>query len=162
MSPGAGRPAELGLGCPLAAREWVKLGELVREEGRQSDRELIPAASLRECFQGSADNPAYGLAWWLNAPLPPGRRPVLRQATLGLDDLWADPWVPRDLVYAAGAAKQRLYVSRKEGWVAVRQAGGVHAALAHGERSPFSDREFLSRLLDAEVAPTTAAVPDGH
>lgn len=145
-------------GASLTAREWVKLGELVRQEGRWSDRELIPSALLRECFQGSADNPAYGLSWWLNAPLPQERRSVLRQATLGLDDLWSDPWIARDLVYAAGAAKQRLYVSREQGWVVARQAGGVHAALARGEHSPFSDREFLGCLLDADVSPAAAAV----
>jgi hypothetical protein len=96
-----------------------------------------------ECFRGSAANPAYGLGWWLNRPLDQGQLLHLHQRTLGLDDLWPDASVPRDLVYAAGAGKQRLYVSREMRLVAVRQAGGILEAMASGERSEFSDRTFF-------------------
>jgi CubicO group peptidase (beta-lactamase class C family) len=42
-------------GAFLAAREWARYGEYVREH---RDR-------YAECFRGSAANPRYGLGWWL-------------------------------------------------------------------------------------------------
>jgi CubicO group peptidase (beta-lactamase class C family) len=134
-------------GAALTASAWARLGELVRQDGIWEDREVLPGRLLRECFVASAANPVYGLGWWLNAPLPPESRHHLHQSTLGLEDLATEPVVPRDLVYAAGAGKQRLYVSRELNLVIVRQAGGVFEALASGERSPFSDREFFRMLL---------------
>lgn len=133
-------------GAALTASAWAKVGELVRLAGSRGDRELIPQVLMTEVYRGTTENPAYGLTWWLNAALPPERRAYLRHQSLGLDDLAAEPAVPRDLIYAAGAAQQRLYVSRAQRLVIVRQAGGIAAALAEGERGGFSDAEFFRRL----------------
>jgi len=137
---------DLSSGATLTARDWATLGDWIRQEGRWDGRELLPAHALQQCFRGSQANPAYGLAWWLNAPLLGHTRAQLQQAALGLDDLAAEPAVPRDLVYAAGAGKQRLYISRERRLVVVRQAAGILEALASGERSGFSDSEFWRRL----------------
>lgn len=48
----------LPTGAFVAAREWLKLGVLVRDDPRYA-----------RCFVGSAANPRYGLCWWLS-PLP--------------------------------------------------------------------------------------------
>ena len=137
----------LSSGAALAARDWAKLGELVRCGGRWEGAEILPASHLNQAFHGTADNPAYGLGWWLNAPVGDTTRARLRQQTFGTDDLTEVTCVPRDLVFAAGAGKQRLYVSRRGRFVVVRQASGIQQALAGGERGGFSDREFLTRLL---------------
>jgi CubicO group peptidase (beta-lactamase class C family) len=137
----------LAFGAALAAREWAKFGELIRDSGRWEGAEILPAPLLNQCFHGTQDNPAYGLGWWLNVPVGDSPRAGLRQQTFGTDDLTTAPLVPRDLVFAAGAGKQRLYVSRQKHLVVVRQAGGILEALANGERGGFSDREFLDRLL---------------
>ena len=137
---------DLSSGATLTAREWAKLGEWIRQDGQWDGREMIPAGALQECFRGSQVNPAYGLGWWLNADLPATARAHLQQAILGVEDLAAESAVPRDLVYAAGAGKQRLYISRQRGLVVVRQAAGILEALAGGERSAFSDCEFWRRL----------------
>jgi CubicO group peptidase (beta-lactamase class C family) len=142
----------LSSGAALAAREWAKLGELVRLGGRWEGAALLPAALLNQAFHGTEDNAAYGLGWWLNAPLSDTPRARLRQQTFGTDDLTATPAIPRDLAFAAGAGKQRLYVSRQTRLVVVRQAGGIQEALANGERGGFSDREFLLRLLGGREA----------
>lgn len=137
----------LASGAALPACEWAKFGELIRCGGRWEGTEILPASLLAQAFQGTPDNPAYGLTWWLNAPLGDQPRDRLRQQTFGTDDLTTEPAVPRDLVFAAGAGKQRLYVSGQGQFVVVRQAGGILEALAQGERGGFSDREFLTRLL---------------
>jgi hypothetical protein len=133
-------------GAALAAREWSKYGELVRLGGRWEGKEVLPQHTLDECFTGSKANPAYGLSWWLNRPVDQAtvrRIPLLRRA----QDLAGEKHdLAPDLVIAAGAGDQRLYVSRKLGLVVARQAAGIAAALA-GRRDGFSDRELLSRLL---------------
>jgi len=137
---------DLSSGLSLAATQWARLGEWILQRGRWEGVEIVPEVLLEQCFVGSKENPAYGLGWWLNRPLPDQMRVQLKQTALGLEDLTHEPAVPADLVYSAGAGKQRLYVSRERSLVIVRQAGGITEALTGGERSPFSDREFF-RLL---------------
>jgi len=141
---------DLSSGASLTAREWAKLGEWIHQEGRYDNREVVPPSLLAQCFVGSRENPTYGLGWWLNRPLTDAAKGHLRQTALGLEALHEEPAVPSDLVYAAGAGKQRLYVSRERGWVVVRQAAGVLEAIAGGEHSRFSDRTFFRLLVGAE------------
>ncbi len=133
-------------GASLAAREWVKFGELIRLTGKWEGKEVLPQKTLDECFAGSEVNPAYGLSWWLNQPVDRAtlrRVPLLRRA----QDLVGEKHdIAPDLVFAAGAGNQRLYVSRKLQLVVARQATGILESLA-GSRDDFSDRELLSRLL---------------
>lgn len=142
----------LSSGASFAAREWAKFGEMIRCGGRWEGAEILPAPLLAQAFLGTQDNPAYGLGWWLNAPVGDTPRARLRQQTFGTDDLTGVAAAPRDLVFAAGAGKQRLYLSRRRGFVIARQAGGILEALANGERGGFSDREFLTHLLDGAAA----------
>lgn len=141
-----GQP-QFASGAALAAREWAKFGELIRADGRWLGRPILPPKLLRESFHGTPDNPAYGLTWWLNAPVSATPRNHQRQLTFGVEDLTQELAIPRDLIFAAGAGKQRLYVSREKQLVVVRQATGILEALATGERGGFSDRDFLRRLL---------------
>lgn len=76
----------LPTGAFVSAHEWLKYGQFVCERH----------AEFAECFQGSAVNPSYGLAWWLGAP-----------------------HAPPDLVYASGSAGQALYVVPSERAVVV-------------------------------------------
>ncbi|MFZ5831670.1 MAG: serine hydrolase domain-containing protein, partial [Planctomycetota bacterium] len=133
-------------GAQLTARNWAKFGELVRLEGAWEGKAIVEAKLLDQCFEGSKANPAYGLTWWLHRPTTPAQRLLIPQLTLATDLYRGSALLPDDLVMAAGAGNQRLYVSRKLGLVVVRQADGIMASLA-GARSGFSDAEFLLRLL---------------
>jgi CubicO group peptidase (beta-lactamase class C family) len=75
-------------GAMIRAREWAKFGLLIKQAGKWNGETLLSEARLKECFQGSKANPAYGLTFWLN---PNGTG-------------------PRDLVMAAGKGKQKLYI----------------------------------------------------
>lgn len=140
-----GQP-HLPSGASLAAREWAKFGELVRLGGQWEGKQVLDAKLLDECFVGTKANPAYGLTFWLRRDVDADTRrgiPLLRRAT----DLMTDRSdVARDLVFAAGAGNQRLYISRELKLVVVRQAEGVLAALA-GRGEQYSDVELLNRLL---------------
>lgn len=87
----------LPTGAFLAAREWLKFGQLVLQGGRWNGTALVREASLAPCLRGSAANPRYGLGWWLS-PLP------------------AAP----DAVYASGSGGQAMYVLPAERTVAVK------------------------------------------
>ena len=136
-------------GLVLAATEWAKIGEFVRMGGKVDGKPLVDAAAFAELFEGSEANPAYGLTWWLpRATLSDD--PVTRSTDI------TDPaaGLPADLVVAAGAGDQRLYVIPSLGLTIVRQARLDVAALLAGRKSDWSDRRFLATLL----APRSAAV----
>jgi len=113
-------------GAALNAREWVKFGELLRLGGSWKGKQLVKKELLAQCYQGSEANPAYGLTFWLPAA--------------GLDPSGAktQALAPKDMVFAAGFANQRLYVLPTQGLVVVRQ-GKNHIG--------WSDGVFLARLL---------------
>lgn len=147
---GADGNPHLPSGAMLTAREWAKYGELIRLGGTWEGKTILPAQTLDECFQGTPQNPAYGLTWWLNRDVSSNLRASIRQLAAGTDLSWSVSGVPRDLVFAAGAGQQRLYVSRSLNLVVVRQADRILEALA-GQRSGFSDAEFLSLLLTGKL-----------
>jgi CubicO group peptidase (beta-lactamase class C family) len=128
-------------GAQLTAREWIKFGELLRLEGRWNGQEIIPAAILREVWQPSAANPAYGLTAWLNRPLDPARaaESVIPDA---LEDGMIQAAGSPDIFMAAGLGDQRLYIIPKHGVVVARQAPLLNL-------SDYTDERFLDLLLPA-------------
>lgn len=136
-------------GARLTARSWARFGELVRQGGVWQGQRLIDEALLQKCFEPSKVNPLYGLTWWLGRPISPAQRSVIGRVGQELDTLASTPHLPDDLVIAAGAGEQRLYVSRKLKLVVVRQAEGIVESLA-GRRTAFSDAAFLGLLLTGQ------------
>lgn len=136
-------------GADFAARDWALFGDFVRRGGRWKDRQLVDAAALAACFAPTPANPGYGLTWWLNAD---ASEEVL--AAMGPErrasDLFTHPRrneLPGDLVMAAGAGGQRLYIIPSAQLVIVRQYPRIFERRlgARGER--FSDVEFLLAFL---------------
>lgn len=86
-----GKP-NLPSGCFITAREWVKFGTLLIDQGRHEDRQLLDPELLAELIKPSATNRAYGITFWLG----------------------------EDVIQAAGAGKQRLQILPKHDLVVVR------------------------------------------
>jgi hypothetical protein len=138
----------------MTARDWAKYGQLVLQGGTWQDRPVLNSARLAQCFQGSAALASYGLTWWLNVPF---------SGTIDADDevpvrafgpssaalASFAPSAPTDLRMAAGAGNQRLYVLPSQNVVVVR----------FGEGGPWSDDEFLARLLGRAPAAVTEDAP---
>jgi CubicO group peptidase (beta-lactamase class C family) len=118
-------------GAFLTAREWAKFGEFIRLNGQG----IVRPASLELMFEGTKVNPGYGLTWWLNRPGGYGSSDArnAERATTPPTNL------AQDLVFAAGAGKQRLFVLKSLGLTIVR----------FGEDSKFEDEAFFQRLLNA-------------
>ncbi len=129
-------------GLVLAASEWAKIGEFVRGGGKLEGRPLVDEATFGEMFQGSQVNPAYGLTWWL-----PRSTPAVDIVTRSTDITSHAAELPADMVVAAGAGDQRLYIIPSLRLTIVRQAKLDIAALAAGKKGDWSDWRFLSLLL---------------
>jgi len=151
-----GEPA-MGDGAVLTAREWAKLGELIRLDGIWNGKQLVRPDLLAQCFSSSGANQAYGLTWWLNkASLNPaataddagaGRRRSTER--ISADGIW--PGQAPDLVMAAGAGQQRLYVWPSRGLVIVRYSNAdMAAAVMSGDYArmnlSFEDKRFFELL----------------
>jgi len=146
-----GKP-QLAGGAAMTARDWATFGEFIRRGGVHKGQRFLPDSLVKQLFRPSTSNPAYGLSWWLRrgttaqAPGLGGEgsgRPLLSRLARrrGGNQKSADPSaVPTDLVMAAGAGKQRLYLIPSRELVVVRM-GPIR-----GGRS-FNDVEFLRALL---------------
>lgn len=135
-----GSPQVAG-GAFMTARHWATFGEWVRREGDWNGKQILSKNRLAECFVGTPQNPAYGLSWWLREPVSADliqSIPLLRGEAGGIVTA---TYLPNDLVMAAGAGKQRLYVIPSLKLVVVRQ-GPLQTTDAQ-----YADEEFLSRLL---------------
>ena len=135
---------QVGGGAFMTATDWAKFGELVRRGGEWGGKEVVEAGRLAECFRGTPQNPAYGLAWWLKKDVTRELRREIPILSREWGDVANSDWLPGDLVAACGAGKQRLYVIPSRKLVIVRQGG-----LSRG----FTDVEFLSHLLRGKSAP---------
>jgi CubicO group peptidase (beta-lactamase class C family) len=72
------------------ARDWAKLGELLRNKGSYRGEQLVPRAWVEEMVEPSPKSPHYGLQTWLNRPtgeeqhpLFPGRAPESAFSMIG-------------------------------------------------------------------------------
>lgn len=134
--------AILASGARLNAREWAKFGQLLLDQGRAGQTQLIAPALMRELVRPSAVNPLYGLTVWLNNSLPPGMEDRVRGIRMfGRMEggRWGTPLAP-DLVMAAGKGDHRLYVIPSLRMVVVR--------LSHRGDPDWSDATFLQLLLN--------------
>jgi CubicO group peptidase (beta-lactamase class C family) len=131
-------------GAQLTAPQWARFAAFVHAGGVLNGRALVDSGAFSAQFVGSQANPSYGLTWWLprGGPAAPG---------FGLDISADTPGLPRDLIVAAGAGSQRLYISRSRKLTVVRLAMfDRDAALRVGDgrsqpRVPaWSDQEFLN------------------
>lgn len=129
-------------GAAMSAEQWAKVGEFVRAGGKQDDRPLVDPDAFAALFRGSRVNPAYGLTWWL-----PNATPARDPVTSSTDITDPEANLPKDMVVAAGAGDQRLYIIPSRGLTIVRQARLDLNALLAGEKSKWSDQHFLSLIL---------------
>jgi hypothetical protein len=105
---------------------------------------LLPRGTFDQVFAGNAAHPAYGFYWWLKRAVPADLAAVIdannkNQYTRQIKPIIDDARIPADLVMAAGAYGQRLYIIPSRGLTVVR-----HAPVGTND---LSDVELLGRLL---------------
>jgi CubicO group peptidase (beta-lactamase class C family) len=140
-----GRP-QLSGGAYATARDWSRFGEFVRRtlDGTWSGPALLSRPLFDQVFTGNPAHPAYGFYWWLKEPVPSGLAATIdanngNQFSRQIKPIIDSVQVPDDLVMAAGAFGQRLYVIPSRALTVVRNGPAGTSA--------FEDAPFLERLL---------------
>lgn len=99
------------------ARDWLLVGELIREGGKVGRKQLVPAAWVAEMAKPSALNPNYGKQLWRGSPHAPLRR---YSATISMTIPAAEPFLADDVLFLDGAGAQRVYAIPSKGLTIVR------------------------------------------
>ncbi|MBS1720177.1 MAG: serine hydrolase [Armatimonadetes bacterium] len=127
-----GKP-QLAGGGYIRPRDWATFGEFVRLEGKWKGKQLIDATLMKELYQPTTSNPAYGMSFWLGVD---DEMQMMRARGTA---------VGNGFRMAAGAGKQRLYIIPSENMVVVRMGRG-----STGSRG-WDDREFLEKLVPGRL-----------
>lgn len=145
--------AMMSQGAVFTARDWARFGEFIRAGGRIDGALVVDERAFREMFAGSDINPSYAVSWWT-----PRRSAAAAVVTAASDISARADELPADLVMAAGAGDQRLYVIPSRGLTIVRQARFDVAAIREarsgrrrGAGDPWSDADFVLLLLGEEA-----------
>jgi CubicO group peptidase (beta-lactamase class C family) len=105
--------------CCLQARprDWLRVGELLRQEGRVGDKQVVDADWVRTITAPSPLNPNFGMNIWRGSPHDPQRGYGLGVA---MKVAAKDPFARDDVIYIDGAGGQRVYVVPSEELVIIR------------------------------------------
>ena len=90
------------------ARDWAKLGELLRNKGSYRGEQLIPRSWVAEMVKPSPVSPHYGLQTWLNRPNGEDEHPLFPNRA------------PHSAFSMIGHMGQYVFVSPEQGLTVVR------------------------------------------
>jgi CubicO group peptidase (beta-lactamase class C family) len=99
------------------ARDWLRVGELIRNQGRAGSRQVVPADWIARMAAPSRLNPNYGLQIWRGAPHAAERR---YSKSIPMTVKAAAPFAAEDVLFLDGAGGQRVYVIPSAGLTIVR------------------------------------------
>ena len=90
------------------ARDWAKLGELLRTKGSYRGEQLVPRSWVAEMVKPSPVSPQYGLQTWLNRPTGEAEHPLFPDRA------------PHSAFSMIGHMGQYVFVSPEQGLTVVR------------------------------------------
>lgn len=107
-----------------SARDWLKFGLLMLQQGRVDDRQVVPAQWIASMTQPSRTNANYGWQIWRGSPHNPSRIygkgiPAVVPAK--------DPFKTDDVYYLDGSGGQRVYIIPSANTVIVRIGKADHS-----------------------------------
>jgi CubicO group peptidase (beta-lactamase class C family) len=96
-------------------RDWLRLGELVRNDGVWNGARVLPEGWVEIMTTASAVNPNHGLTWWLGTPYAETRDYLPGRPSNA--DRWfqSEPYLADDVVFMEGGGNRMVWVipSRK-------------------------------------------------
>ena len=129
-----------------SARDWARIGELVRGEGVVGSQRVLTKQSIAHLLQPSALNKATGMSWLLEpTALVPRSQSTSRPIT-------PTAFAAQGVVYIGGRGGQRVYVLPQQRAVVVR-LGRI--------RNDFDDGRFLNPFIEALSPPVAQLPPPG-
>ncbi len=96
------------------ARDWAKLGELMRRKGSHRGEQLVPRSWIDEMVKPSPASPHYGLQTWLNRPNGEAEHPLFPNRA------------PQSMYGIIGHMGQYVIVSPEQGLTIVRLGHSNH------------------------------------
>lgn len=110
--------AARGYCCLIAtARDWLRVGLLIKDGGRVGERQVVSSAWIDAMLAPSPANANFGFNIWRASPHAPQRSYGPKVAvTIPA----REPFLAPDMVYFDGNGGQRVYVSRAQDLVIVR------------------------------------------
>ena len=107
-----------GFCCLFAtARDWMRVGLLVLDQGRVGAEQVVPEAWIKEMVTPARTNRNYGYQVWLGSP--PGRERIYNKFSIATA-LHSEPFAADDVIYVDGFGGQRVYVVPSRELVIVR------------------------------------------
>jgi CubicO group peptidase (beta-lactamase class C family) len=100
------------------ARDWLRVAQLMLDDGRVDGRRVVPAGWIEKMTRSSLREPEYGYGLWLGYPTSP-RLP---------GNYWTIPTTVSDMYYFSGQGKERMYITPSKGLVVVRLGEDVPTA----------------------------------
>ena len=119
------------------ARNWLRLGELLRNDGVAAGQRLLPESWVKTMTSGGVQNPNYGMQLWVNEPysgefVVNGRPRFTRPR--------GERLAARDAFFIEGHFAQRLHVAPSAGLVVVRFGADV---------TDWDDARLMNSLIEA-------------
>ncbi|HJM08728.1 MAG TPA: serine hydrolase [Gammaproteobacteria bacterium] len=99
------------------ARDWLRIGILILNEGKMGQKQLIPKSWVNDMTASSQANPNYGYLTWLGNEHQKNRVYNPKSSATGHH---SEPYDDRDIIYLDGFGGQRVYVIPSKGLVIVR------------------------------------------
>ncbi len=99
------------------ARDWLRVGELLRNGGKVDGRQVVDADWVRAVVAPSPYNANFGMNVWRGTPYLPVRR-YARMVDMTVAS--AAPFARDDVIFIDGAGGQRVYVVPSAGLTVVR------------------------------------------
>ena len=96
---------------------WVRIGELIRSQGKAGGKQVIPAQWFAQMGQASALNPSYGIHIWRGSPWLAKRRYNQKNP---LAAIHSAPYLADDVLLFDGFGGQRVYIVPSAGLTIVR------------------------------------------
>ncbi|MDX2141963.1 MAG: serine hydrolase [Rhodospirillaceae bacterium] len=101
-------------------RDWLRLGELVRNDGVWNGMRILPEGWVKTMTTPSAANPNHGLTWWLGSPYAETRDYLPGRPSAA--DRWyqSEPYLADDVVFMEGGGNRMVWVIPSKGLTIVR------------------------------------------
>jgi CubicO group peptidase (beta-lactamase class C family) len=90
-----------------SVRDWAAVGELIRNRGKQGDKQLVSAAWIDEMTKPSSGNANYGLGIWRGSPWSQSRG-YSRESQFKASH--SAPYLADDVLFLDGFGGQRVYI----------------------------------------------------
>lgn len=94
-------------GLQASLPDWARLGQLILDQGKVADKQVVPAAWIAAMTAPSPTNPNYGFMIWRGSPWHK-QRPYSPEVKLTA--IHSAPYGAEDVVFMDGYGGQRVYI----------------------------------------------------